>query len=347
MSGAVDGGARPSKPAEGERASRLLIYLTWGALIYNVAVILWGAVVRMTGSGAGCGDHWPLCDGQVVPLSFTAERIIEFSHRATSGLSGLLALAVLGLSFLQTRRGHPVRLGAVLSLVFILLEGLVGGMQVLLGLTADSTDPARGLFQGVHLANTFVLLGSLLLTALWASGFPRLRRPAAPEKRRLLLALTGGLLLSLLVGMTGAVTALGDRLFRPAPGTPLDTVRSDFGVGASFFQQLRVFHPALALLAAGYLTWLALRVREWVPGPRVAFWSRMLLGTLGAQVVLGLLNVALRAPDAVQLLHLLLACMLWLMTVLLGYFALFAPGTPAGRPAPSEAGRTPAAGAAS
>ena len=248
--------AGPARPSAGAGpASRSLIYLAWGALIYNVAVILWGAVVRITGSGAGCGDHWPLCDGAVFPLSFTAERVIEYSHRLTSGASGFIALLLIFLAYRQTGRGHPVRLGAVLSFIFILLEGLVGGVQVLLGLTADSTDPARGLFQGVHLANTFVLLATLLLTALWASGFPALRlRALTPEKRRTLWALVVGLLLSLVVGMTGAVTALGDLLFKPAPGTPLDTIRNDFGLDAHFFERLRILHPVLAVATAGYLT---------------------------------------------------------------------------------------------
>ena len=318
-----------ARPQSGP-VSRGLIYLAWGALIYNVAVILWGAVVRVTGAGAGCGDHWPLCNGVVVPPSPTTETLIEFSHRLTSGASGLLALALIGLAFRQTGRGHPVRLGAVLSFVFILLEGLVGGVQVLLGLTADSTDPARGLFQGVHLANTFVLLGVLLLTALWASGFPGVRLRGLPGTRRRVLWLVGtGLLLSLLVGMTGAVTALGDLLFKPAPGSPLDTVRNDFGLDAHFFERLRVLHPLIAIGTSAYLVWMAGRVRALVSGAQVGLWATLLTVGVALQVTTGFVNVYLRAPDAMQLLHLLLACMLWLMTLLLGYFALYSPDSDA------------------
>ncbi|MFC6591588.1 COX15/CtaA family protein [Deinococcus lacus] len=291
-------------------APALLRWLTWGALVYNVAVILWGAVVRITGAGAGCGDHWPLCDGQVVPLSFSAERAIEYSHRVSSSLSGILALAVCaaalalplrtaapqaawagrvrlrfgagllcagvllagaalrsgglvllgaglglgalaawltallgsrGLSWREVFGRWPVVLGAVLSFGLILLEGVVGGVQVLLGLTADSADPARGLVQGVHLGNTFALLGALLLTALWASGAPGLRLRGQGQAGRLWAA---GLGLTLLAGMAGAVTALGDLLFAPAPGTPLDTVRRDFGATASLIENLRVVHPS-------------------------------------------------------------------------------------------------------
>lgn len=387
------------------------MYLAWGALVYNVAVILWGAVVRITGAGAGCGDHWPLCDGQVVPLSYTAERVIEFSHRLTSGASGLLAIALFALAFAaplrqavtrpelagrarlsfgaglvcagllvagavttsgplvllgaglgllalgawftallalrhlswaETFRRWPVVFGAALSFGLILLEGVVGGLQVLWGLTADSTDPARGLVQGVHLANTFALLGAMLLTALCASGWPalwyndRLRGPGQGQVRRLW---TLGLVLTLLVGMAGAVTALGDLLFSPAPGTPLDTVRRDFGAAATLIENLRVVHPLLALAGSGYLLWMAARLRQLRPSALVSRWAGWLSGAVALQVVAGFVNVALKAPDWMQLTHLLLACIMWLMTVMLGYVALTLPDIEADAPQP---GRGPA-----
>lgn len=385
--------ARP--PTEPVRRS--LMYLAWAALIYNVAVILWGAVVRITGAGAGCGDHWPLCDGQVVPLSYTAERVIEFSHRLSSGLSGVLAivlfaaafaapmrqaltradlsgrvrlsfvaglvcaalmvlgavtasgalilvgaglgllalvawltalLALRGLGWRDTFRRWPVVFGAALSFGLILLEGVVGGVQVLLGLTADSTDPARGLVQGIHLANTFALLGALLLTALWASGRPALwwtGRRAAPGQARVWALWGLGLLLTLLTGTAGAVTALGDLLFAPAPGTPLDTVRRDFSAAATVIENLRVLHPVLALASSGYLLWMAARLRQLRPAAQVDRWAGWLGVMIAAQVAVGFLNVALRAPDWMQLIHLLLACIMWLMTVMLGYVALTLP----------------------
>ncbi len=295
--------------------------LAWGALAYNVLVILWGAVVRITGAGAGCGDHWPLCNGVVVPQSPQLHTVIEFSHRLTSGASGLLALALIALAFLTTPRGHAARLGAVLSFLLILAEGLVGGVQVLLGLTADSTDPARGLVQGVHLANTFLLLGALLLTALWASGRPvlRLRRQG-----RVLGLIVLGLGLTLLLGMAGAVTALGDLLFAPAPGTPLDTVRRDFGATATLIENLRVIHPLLAVLTSVYLIWMVGVLRRLRPSPGVHRWGPALVGVIGVQMLAGFVNVALKAPAWMQLTHLLLACIMWLVAVLLSYEALTA-----------------------
>ncbi|EYB67532.1 cytochrome oxidase assembly [Deinococcus phoenicis] len=295
--------------------------LAWTALAYNVLVILWGAVVRLTGAGAGCGDHWPLCNGVVVPQSPALHTVIEFSHRLTSGASGLLALGLIGLAFRTTPRGHPARLGAVLSFALIVLEGLVGGVQVLLGLTADSTDPARGLVQGVHLANTFLLLGALLLTALWASGRPALRLRGQGRTLGLILL---GLGLTLLLGMAGAVTALGDLLFAPAPGTPLDTVRRDFGSAAGLIENLRVIHPMLAIISSAYLIWLVGALRRLRPSPEVTRWGGVLTGVIALQVLAGFLNVALKAPAWMQLTHLLLACIMWLVTVLLSFGALTA-----------------------
>ncbi|WP_243398292.1 COX15/CtaA family protein [Deinococcus koreensis] len=296
--------------------------LAWAALIYNVLVILWGAVVRITGAGAGCGEHWPLCNGVVVPQSPTLHTVIEFSHRLTSGASGLLAIGLVALAFRVTARGHPARFGALLSLGLIILEGLVGGVQVLLGLTADSTDPARGFVQGVHLANTFLLLGALLLTALWVSGAPAPRlRAQGWVGAWSYLAL--GLLLVL--GMAGAVTALGDLLFLPADGTPIDTVKRDFGATASVIENLRVLHPMLAVLVSAFLVWLGVFLRRERPGADVARWSGVVWGLVAAQMALGFLNVALKAPGWMQLSHLLLACVLWLATVRLVYAALVAP----------------------
>jgi heme A synthase len=87
----------------------------WGVLAYNVAVALWGAFVRATGSGAGCGNHWPLCNGAVTPQTPAWATVIEFTHRATSGID-LLLVAVLAIwAFRAFPKQHPARLGAALS----------------------------------------------------------------------------------------------------------------------------------------------------------------------------------------------------------------------------------------
>lgn len=294
----------------------------WAVLIYNVLVILWGAVVRITGAGAGCGDHWPLCNGAVLPIEPSTKTMIEYSHRLTSSLSGLLGIVLVVLSFRLTGKGHPMRTGALWSLGLVILEGLVGGVQVLLGLTAESTHPARGFVQGIHLANTFTLLGALLLTAFWASGGPVLKWRGQGKAG---LASLLGLLALLLLGVTGAVTALGDLLFTPhGSSTPLETVKRDFAATATILENLRVLHPLLAILISAYLAMFAVWLRRWRPHAEVRRWSLNLWVVLGVQMLAGFANIWLRAPDWMQLLHLLLSCLLWLTLLTLVYRALTA-----------------------
>src|SRR3954453_8669569 len=105
----------------------------WGVLAYNLAVVLWGAFVRATGSGAGCGNHWPLCNGTVTPHSPTLATIIEFTHRTTTGVGLVLVAALTVWAFRAFPRHHPARLGGSLSAVFLITEALIGAALVLLG----------------------------------------------------------------------------------------------------------------------------------------------------------------------------------------------------------------------
>ena len=84
----------PAQTAAPSRAANFTRY-AWAVLAANLLVILWGAYVRASGSGAGCGSHWPLCNGEVVPHSPRIQTVIEFTHRAMSGVA-LLAVVALG-----------------------------------------------------------------------------------------------------------------------------------------------------------------------------------------------------------------------------------------------------------
>src|SRR5690606_29028870 len=147
----------------------------WGVLAYNLLVVLWGAWVRVTGSGAGCGSHWPLCNGEVVPRSAGVETLVEFTHRLTSGVALLAVVALLLWAVRAYPAGHPVRRGARLSMGFMILEALVGGGLVLLELVADNASMARAYWMVAHLVNPFLLLGVLALTAWWAWGGAEVR----------------------------------------------------------------------------------------------------------------------------------------------------------------------------
>src|SRR5687767_11229749 len=170
----------------------------WSVLIYNLLVILWGAYVRASGSGAGCGSHWPLCNGAIVPRAPRVETLIELTHRLTSGVALLLVAVLFVWALRAFGRGDPRRLGATLSLVFIITEALVGAGLVLFSLVAANASVARALFMALHLVNTFLLLGALALTGWWASGGARLRlRDRGPVAPALLLAILAMLVLGM------------------------------------------------------------------------------------------------------------------------------------------------------
>src|SRR5580700_10460732 len=104
----------------------------WCLLGYNLLVVLWGAYVRATGSGAGCGNRWPLCDGDVVGASAKAQTIVEFTHRMTSVISVLMVTGLVVWCWRVTRKGDWVRYSAVLAAALLANEALLGAALVLL-----------------------------------------------------------------------------------------------------------------------------------------------------------------------------------------------------------------------
>jgi heme a synthase len=287
---------------------------------WNVAVILWGAFVRATGSGAGCGAHWPLCNGEVVPRAPALETMVEFTHRATSGLALLLVFALAAWVFRERPRGHPARRAAAASVFFILVEAAVGALLVLFGLVAENDSVARALFMAGHLANTFVLLACLTLTAHWCATDAPLRPEAVS---RFAWPFGIGAIALIGVGKSGAVAALGDTLY-PARSL-LGGLAQDVSPTAHFLVQLRVAHPILALGGALLVAFAASRVLQSTDdgGARRAAWAVSTLALV--QLAAGFLNLALLAPVWMQIVHLLLADALWIAFVVLAVRALSLP----------------------
>lgn len=306
---------------------------SWFVLGFNVLVILWGALVRATGSGAGCGSHWPSCNGEVLPTNPTLETMIEFTHRLTSGVALLLVVGM----FIWSLRAYParsiVRRGALFSLIFIGIEALIGAGLVLNELVGDNDSVLRAVTIAVHLANTFLLLGALTLTAWWASG-------GKPIQIRGQGTLSGLFILGavslLVLGMTGAITALGDTLF------PAESLRQgleqDFSGTAHFLIQLRIVHPVAAIVTGVYLLALSLAAVLQRPSPQVRRFSGLLLGFVFIQLIAGVVNVVLLAPVWMQIVHLFLADAVWILFVLLSAVTLAASTVDAyaHQPSPTE-----------
>ncbi|MBZ5624752.1 MAG: COX15/CtaA family protein [Acidobacteriia bacterium] len=281
----------------------------WGVLAFNLAVVLWGAYVRATGSGAGCGNHWPLCNGEVTPHSPTAQTVIEFTHRATSGPIDVALVALLLVwAFRTFPRRHPVRLGATLSMVFLLTEAMIGAALVLLGHVEKNASITRAYSLSTHLINTLTLLACLTLTAWWASGKPAIH----PRGRAAWLA---GICLVVvaLLGVSGAIAALGDTLF---PALSLASgLAQDWDPSANVFLRLRGLHPLIAAGAGAWLLFYAVSSAGRRPDVRGHAWT--LVACLGAQILAGVVNLLLLAPIWMQMVHLLLADLLWISLVLL------------------------------
>jgi heme A synthase len=291
-----------------------LARLGWIAVAVNVAVILWGAVVRATGSGAGCGSHWPLCNGEVVPQDPSVKTLIEFGHRLTSGFA-LLVVAWLVFRVLRARRGgdpseRSIRRLAWLSLAFILGEAAIGAGIVLFEYVAANSSPARAVWMGFHLLNTFLLLGALALLA------DRLgRRPAGAGPRGPLGPAVAGLVALGLTGATGAVAALGDTLFPAA--SLAEGMSRDFGAGAHFLERLRVFHPLIAIGAGLLWLYLAQEARRASRARETLAAANAVTLLVFVQFGVGLITLGLLAPVALQIAHLLCADLLWMAGVLL------------------------------
>jgi heme o synthase len=289
----------------------------WSVLAYNVAVILWGVYVRATGSGAGCGAHWPLCDGVVMPLPKSVALVVEFTHRVSSGIVLPLVVGVLIGAFRLFPSGHAARRAAQFALLFTITEALVGAALVKFGLVNHNASAARAVVMAIHLLNTFALLAALTLTAWWSSGGRPLRlRGQGAVGWALGLALFG----CVLMAVSGALTALGDTLFPVRDH--VDAVRQGLTATGHFLERLRALHPMIAVSVGMYLIAVAALVFRLRPDAVVQRFAHALGLLFFTQVCLGFINILLMAPVWMQMIHLLAADLVWVCLVLLTASAL-------------------------
>ena len=303
---------------------RPLARFAWAVVFYNVLVILWGALVRASGSGAGCGNHWPLCNGQVIPTFSGIHVIIEFTHRAMSGgVDGLVVLALVLWTFRTTRREEAARGFAIATTILLLTEAVLGALLVRLGYVTGNQSTGRMVVLSIHFSNTMLLLAALTLTARFLSGASGARSQRWTELHRAngfgwVLA---GLAATIGVGVSGSMAALGDTLF-PAP-TLQAAFAQDFATNSPWLLRLRLVHPASALLAALFVIWLIARSRQagttrlTRPGHSSTSLAHSVLALLALQFALGVADVLLLAPAWMQLLHLLGADLYWVALVVL------------------------------
>jgi heme A synthase len=283
-------------------------------LVFTYGVILWGAFVRKTHSGAGCGDHWPLCNGEVIPFAAQTETMIEFTHRITSGIA---FLGVVALWFAARRyfvAGSSQRRYATLSLVFMIIEALLGAGLVIFGLVDTNDSGLRAFAVAIHLANTFLLVGfmSVAMLAIVTNKSPSFRRVFRNPIEGSLIAVFGAILIT--VGCFGAIAALGNTLFPPE--TLMAGMIQHTDATAHFLMRLKYLHPITAIFGClSLVAWIQIglaRMSTSQPnGNNIWNSGQTVSGLIIANIMLGGLDVILLAPTWLSLSHLLMADLIW------------------------------------
>jgi heme a synthase len=295
-----------------ERRVRIFSIAAWSTLAFNVLVILGGTIVRATGSGDGCGESWPKCGDQFIPPNPTVETIIEFSHRVTSFLAGVGVALLVVLAFRFFSRGHIVRRAAVASGLILIVEAMLGAALVLYGWVDADVSMGRLVVVPLHLTNTFLLLGSLALTAWWGSGHTEPSRPLLGRDGLWILV---GAAVIVVLGATGALNALADTIF------PSDSVTGSladkFGPTAPMLSRLRIIHPVVAVVGGMFVAWIASARSRRSPATTQRAASVVTLVVL-SQMFIGIANIFFLTPLVLQVTHLMVADLLWVSFVIFG-----------------------------
>ncbi|MGB7068748.1 MAG: COX15/CtaA family protein [Pyrinomonadaceae bacterium] len=294
----------------------------WFAVGYNILVILWGVFLRASHSGDGCGQHWLTCGGEAIPSAPELKTVIEFSHRITTMLAGFVVIALVIWTFRKFESGHLVRRFAVLSLVFIVIEGLIGGGLVLTGNTAANWTPSRPYWTAGHLINTFILLAFLALTA-WFASRRELVRTVVSKRTALLIII--GVVTILLTGVSGSMAALTNMLFPSA--SIAEGIAKDLAPDSHILLRLRILHPIISIITAVYLFFLAGWFKSrFSENSELTRWASRLSTLVLIQAAFGAATLLLLAPIVMQLAHLGLADLVWISFVLMSAAVVYRRG---------------------
>jgi len=297
--------------SRGEAPDRRIRAIAWSVLWLTVGVVVGGALVRATDSGAGCGESWPICGGQIIPHIGTYHTAIEVSHRLSTGLLGILLVSLLVLVHRQFEKGHHLRRAVHVAGTFLIVESLLGASLVLFGWVEYDASVARLIVVPVHLINTFMLVGSMAMVAHFASGGRTFRLNWSRLLDKLLGASLGVILV---IGATGALNALADTLI--LSGTLRDSAPGEVLVTEPVLRQIRTIHPFVSIIG-GLILYLLVRYLTVDAVRRVRHLGLGVQGVIWFELILGLVNIALKVPLEIQLVHLFVADVLWVLTVLI------------------------------
>lgn len=277
-------------------------------LFYTLLVILWGAWVRISHSGNGCGDSWPLCQGAFIPSGTEKKTWVEYSHRLTSGLFGLFVIYLYAVARKHFKEYRATFFMATCTLVFTITEALLGAKLVLFGLVGENASMFRAVVMSLHQLNSLLLTGSIALMWIYTSEGKFL----IPEQSQFRIKeLVRGLpLIFIPIAMTGAWAALSATLF-PSESL-LQGLQNDFNRHSHFLVQLRVSHPLLAVLLGAWIAfhlWMKSQDELNLIKSRLAAQTSLLV-IIG--ILFGILTLFSLSPVWMKITHLALAHFMWI-----------------------------------
>jgi len=262
---------------------RRFTQLAWAAAAATYLLIILGAIVRITGSGLGCGEHWPLCNGRLLP-PLDLPTMIEYGHRLAALAVTVLVVALAGLAWRERRDAGSEMRGASAALVLLVVQIAVGAVTVTLSLPPWTVI--------LHLGTAMLLLAALLVAA---RGSAPVWEPASTGAAALGFATV---LLGALTANLGAATA--------CLGFPLCTGQL-FPDGTGL-QHVHWIHRLLAYALAVYVVVWAIKTQ------RRGAWYVVAL--VAAQIVVAAGMVLLSLPPILQATHVAVGAGVWAGLVL-------------------------------
>ena len=282
--------------------------LGYVALFIGFAQVVFGAIVRITGSGLGCGDNWPDCYGSLAPVHNAPTLLVEISHRYGAATLSLAIVAVAVAAWLKRREPGVSGPGGVLrpsllAILLVIVAALFGAVTVKMGLNP--------LVVVTHLAIAMSLLAVLVVVVVRAGGFCAGTIPA--RYARTFRSGRAAVGLTFLALVFGALTANTSGAAVACQGFPWCTIVAEGGTPL----YIQATHRIIAFLLLGHLIGIAVGVRKRgeTRAVRVAAWTS--LGVVILQVLVAGAMVGMHLPPALRSLHQAVGTALWVSVVTL------------------------------
>lgn len=284
------------------------------ALFLGFAQVVFGAIVRITGSGLGCGDHWPDCYGSFTPAHRGVALLIEISHRYGAAALSIAVLALFVTAWVKRDEDgvggeNGVLRAAGAALALVITAAIFGAVTVKLGLATWVVV--------THLAIAMTLLAVLAEAVVRAGGYTRRTLARPSEKSRSLNAARAGLGLAFITLVFGAVTANT----AGAPYSCLGFPWCRAGMTSGTPLMIQVTHRILAFLLFGHLLGMMIAARKREPGSNVARVATIAFALVTAQLLVGAALVEMKLPMGLRSFHQAMGTLVWIAIASVHAFA--------------------------